>query len=387
MSDKPIVAVVDDNAVSRETLAVHLEDNYVVRQFDSGDAALAGLGQGRIDLMLLDVEMPGLDGYATCRALRAAPAHGDVPVIFVSAHTQVADRLKGYAAGGDDYLPKPCAVDELLAKVAHAIDTHRRARRLAGEVDDLSTTALITAEMLGDVGVVLEFQRATADCGDADSLAEALLSALARYGLEGCLRLTTARGSTSRSQAGPASALEASLLDHLAARPDTRIATIGQNLGFSYGSVTLLARSLSWSREPHTAETRDAMGRARDNVALLVEGAVARLRLMDAEQDARALAGAHALLDATRTALREIEDTERALHADLDGVFEAMREEFEMRFPQLGLTADQEDALAHIVSRHRARALAVLEAGRAAEAHLRRLAGQLERGGAGHPVP
>lgn len=378
MPDRPIVAIADDNPVVRETLAAALEARYIVRQFDSGWALLDGIAPGPVDLLLLDVEMPGLTGYETCRLLRHGAALADVPVIFLSAHAQPEDRMQGYAAGGNDYLTKPCDFDELEAKIVLAIDGHRRARGLASAVAELSDAASLTAEMMGEVGVVLEFQRDLTHCETLEAVGAAIVTALGRFGLEGCMRLTTQRSLLCRSVVGAASALEVSLLDHLASRPDPRISTFGQNLGFSFEGVTLLVRCPAWTATPDTPQTRDAMGRARDNIALLVEGTIARLRALDAEHEARQLSGARTLIAMTREALVDIEAVELALHHELDGVFEAMRDEFEMRFPQLGLTADQEDSLAGILTRHRARALVVLARGQAVQARLHGLVEQLE---------
>jgi DNA-binding response OmpR family regulator len=378
MSNKPIIAIADDNPVALEVLASNLDDRYEVRTFESGRTVLDVMASQHVDLLLLDVEMPGFTGYDTCRALRAGHVQQDVPVIFVSARVGLEDRLLGYAAGGNDYVTKPYDVDELEAKIILATTYRRKARQMADEVADLSQTALLTAEMMGEVGVVLEFQRALTDCTSPEEVASAVIATLGRFGLEGCTRLKTRRTTVSRSMTGPASALEASILDQLAALPDTRILTMGPNLGFTYGSVTLLVRCVAWATAPSAPETLDTMGRARDNVALLVEGAVARLRAIDTEQDARQLDGAKTLIALTRDALGDLESVEHELHRELNGVFETMSEEFEMRFPQLGLTAEQEDSLAGIVRRHRSRGLAVLERGRMAEVRLRGLIVQLE---------
>lgn len=377
MPDRPIIAIADDDPIAREVLSSALEGRCEVRLFDSGRTMLDGLAAHRADLLLLDVGMPDLDGYETCRALREGAACPDIPVIFLSARALLEDRLQGYAAGGNDYLVKPYDVDELHAKIVLAIDAACRARQLQGEVSDLTDAALLTAEMMGEVGVVLEFQRALASCTTIECVSDAMFAALARFGLEGCLRLKSRRTAIARSVAGQASSLESSLLEHLASRPDARIVTMGLNLGFSYGSVTLLTRSPAWAHSPQTQETADAMGRARDNVALLVEGAVVRLQAIDAEHDARQLAGAEDLIGATRTALQQVEHTEREIHAELDAVFEDIRHEFEMRFPQLGLTSAQEDSLIEIVDRKRSQGMAVLARGRSAEELLRSLVQQL----------
>lgn len=378
MFSKPIIAIADDNGFVREVLASSLEVRYEVCQFESGQAVLDHMANQHVDLLLLDVEMPGLNGYQTCRALRDGQSLQDMPVIFLSAHTKLEDRLQGYAAGGNDYLTKPCDPVELEAKIQLAIDNHRVTRRLAGEVAELSDAFSLTAEMMGEVGVVLEFQRALSDCATPRAIADAMFATLSRFGLEGCVRLSNRSASITRSTAGTASALQTSLLDHLAAMKDTHIVTIGHNLGFATGSVTLLVHSRAWAAAPDAPQTVDAKGRARDNIALLVEGAIARLRALDTEHAALQLVGAQTLIGMTRQALMDIETAERKLHTELDAVFEAVREQFEMRFPQLGLTPEQEDTLADLLARHRTRGLGVLAQGRAAEARVRQLVEQLE---------
>lgn len=373
MNPKPIIAIADDELVARELLAGALEDRYEVRIFDRAQALLDFTAGNPADMVLLDVEMPGMSGYDACRALRAGSALPDVPVIFLSARARLDDRLLGYAAGGHDYLVKPYDLDELNAKILLAIDAHRRARQLTVEVADMSEAVSVTSEMMGELGVVLDFQREMAGCETADRMADALVQALGRFGLDGCMRLRGRRAVITRSSAGSATALEASLLNHLASRPDARIVTMGPNLGFSFGDVTLLVRSLNWAMAPEAPETIESMGRARDSVALLVEGALSRLKAIDAELDSRHLVVAQDLIAMTRKTLEDLEKSAREVSCELDAVFEAGRQEFEFEFPRLGLTTEQEESLAGIVVRQRERGLAVLARGRAAEQGLRQL--------------
>lgn len=387
MHDRPLITIVDDEPITSEMLAVALEERYRVQTFDNGQALLDHLAEQAVDLVLLDVEMPGLNGYETCRALRAAPAQADVPVIFLSAHTLLDERLEGYAAGGNDYLAKPFDVDELNVKIVNAIDAHRRTRQLAREAADMGEAAAVTAEMMGEIGVVLDFQRTIATCGTAEEIAAALLEALARFGLDGCLRLRSRRGTVARSSAGATSALENSLLQHLESRPDARIVTMGTNLGFSYGAATVLVRSVAWALAATDPVTLDAMGRARDNVALLVEGALSRLQALDAEADARHLVVAQQLIDMTRQTLHELQQAGERVHADLDAVFESTRTEFEMLFPLLSLSHEQEERLLAIVDQQRRRGLDALQRSRLAGQGLHGLVEQLSASREGEPLP
>lgn len=110
------ILVVDDDPGVRESLRRSLAFNgYDVELAADGVEALSAVSAQRPDAMVLDVMMPRLDGLETCRRLRASG--DDLPVLMLTAREAVADRVAGLDAGADDYLPKPFALDELLARL------------------------------------------------------------------------------------------------------------------------------------------------------------------------------------------------------------------------------------------------------------------------------
>ncbi|MFE7036133.1 response regulator transcription factor [Streptomyces sp. NPDC057621] len=110
------IMIADDEAAIRESLERVLQvEGYDTSTVSNGFAVLDGVGGDTPDLLLLDVMMPRLGGLETCRRLRAAGR--DLPVLMLTARDQVSDRVTGLDAGADDYLPKPFATEELLARV------------------------------------------------------------------------------------------------------------------------------------------------------------------------------------------------------------------------------------------------------------------------------
>ena len=113
---KPRVLVVDDDKAVRESLRRSLEFNgYEVALANDGAEALAGIGATDPDVVIMDVMMPRLDGIETTKALRTAK--NDVPILVLTARDAVGDRVEGLDAGADDYLTKPFALQELLARL------------------------------------------------------------------------------------------------------------------------------------------------------------------------------------------------------------------------------------------------------------------------------
>ena len=111
------ILVVDDDTINIEIMNEILEEDFLVNVSRSGNEALARIDEFEPDLVLLDIMMPGLDGYETCRQLRQTKQMRHGKIILVSAKAMLSERIKGYEAGADDYLTKPFDAAELVAKV------------------------------------------------------------------------------------------------------------------------------------------------------------------------------------------------------------------------------------------------------------------------------
>ncbi len=110
------VLVVDDDRAVRESLVRALElEGYTVQAAADGAKALDAMATYRPDVLVLDVMMPSVDGLTVCRVLRSEKNR--VPILMLTARTETSDRVQGLDAGADDYLPKPFALEELLARL------------------------------------------------------------------------------------------------------------------------------------------------------------------------------------------------------------------------------------------------------------------------------
>ena len=135
------VLVVDDMEANVKLLEARLTAEYYdVVTANSGLEALSICAAGDIDIILLDVMMPGIDGFEVCRRLKTDPKTAHMPVVMVTALDQPADRVKGLEAGADDFLTKPVDEIALLARV-------RSLARLKVAVDDLRVRADTSANL------------------------------------------------------------------------------------------------------------------------------------------------------------------------------------------------------------------------------------------------
>lgn len=128
----PSIMIVDDTPANLQLLELMLvEKNYRVLAFPRADIALKAAAKNPPDLVLLDVTMPGMDGYQFCAALKADSRICDIPVIFISGLNEPIDKVKAFGVGGVDYITKPFQIEEVQVR----LETHLNLRRLQQKVE------------------------------------------------------------------------------------------------------------------------------------------------------------------------------------------------------------------------------------------------------------
>jgi DNA-binding response OmpR family regulator len=337
------ILVVDDDAFALDMLKANLEGVHTVEAVGDGAQALRRAHEQAFDLLLLDVEMPELDGYSTCLQLRAGGLNAHTPVMFLSGRTELDERLRGYAVGAQDYLSKPFEVEELLIKADRLIAQHRAQQSLTRALSEAKSAALASANRVDETTVLLDFLRAAGQCQDALALVDRLIDALQAYGFEACVRVVGAGEAVSRSARGAASALECNLLDHLQARdPAERLHAFGAHTGFHGGRLLLFVRGLAPDGLAGKPATQERPRRLRDLINLLLEGALQRLAALD-----------------ERAALqRRVQQAQQGV----DGAFGALERAFEQHFVPLGLSPAQEDQLIELLRQQQRQLQAQLRA-------------------------
>ena len=134
------VLVVEDEAHIRELVCLHMElEGYTCVPVGDGRQALQIAGEQKLDLIVLDLMIPGLDGLTVCRAIRREGQNRDVPILILTARREEADKVLGLESGADDYLAKPFSVRELVARAHALLRRVRRASAAAAEAEPSAT--------------------------------------------------------------------------------------------------------------------------------------------------------------------------------------------------------------------------------------------------------
>jgi CheY-like chemotaxis protein len=205
------ILVVDDQPANLTSLKQILGQSYRVSLAENGQVCLDLVAKLYPDLILLDVDMPVMDGLTVCRTLKSDPDTSSIPVIFLSALSRLDERLSGYRAGADDYVTKPYNVEELLAKIRIALNNRydmemarqRLLQRQSKVADSLSTC--------NELEVVRSFIGDTLDCTDLRDLGDHLLETFDGFGLRVIVRMLG--NSHYFSHAGEVGALDREMME------------------------------------------------------------------------------------------------------------------------------------------------------------------------------
>ena len=143
----PCILIVDDLPGNLGGLLDFLHDaGYEVRMAASGEIALERLAFTQPDIILLDVNMPGIDGYETCRRLKADARWKEVPVLFLTAHSDLSDKVRGFEVGAVDFIAKPLQAEEVLARVRAHLQIRALQQTLADQNELLRAAIALRAE-------------------------------------------------------------------------------------------------------------------------------------------------------------------------------------------------------------------------------------------------
>jgi CheY-like chemotaxis protein len=170
---KQTILIVDDVETDVDTLVETLGDDYEIAVALDGPTALQSLAPTPPDLILLDILMPGMDGYEVCRRLKADPATAAIPVIFLTALTEVDDKVTGFALGAVDYITKPFDIQEVKARVTTHLALKAAMEQLARQNTLLAEAARLREDverithhdLKGPLGVILSLPQLIAAGG------------------------------------------------------------------------------------------------------------------------------------------------------------------------------------------------------------------------------
>lgn len=316
------ILIVEDDATSQLMLKTMLS-NYTLTLVGSGEEALEA-STDEHDLVILDINLPGIDGYDTCRQMRKMSEKVKTPIVFLSSYTALDDRLQAFDAGGNDYVSKPFDVRELVAKIDFFCTTSSEHRQTDKDLRDSHGMLMEVQTASAKLQSISRFIQASLFCHDIETLLKHFFKTAKDIGVECVLQYETSAQSGVDSTDGSVSVLEREILEMSSAMD--RIHMFGQDRAiFKWSHTTLLTRKV---------------GDMIDTLAIFMDALEAGIKSIDSE---------YSLLQK----VTQLEDDNTALRNRVAELFKEMTSELKYAVIEIGMVTeldpDDEDRFKDLV--------------------------------------
>lgn len=332
------VLIIDDDVVVRKSLTKSLSVHYQTLSAVNGEQGVEMVAREQPDIVLLDVEMPGMNGYEVCDKLKHDSATQDIPVVFLSSRSSLRERMLGYEMGGTDFIVKPCDTEELLAKLNSLGISSKQQKKLSQQVVQATATAFSAMKGSSELGLAIQYIESTYLLNSYDSIARKFLEVTGSVDLNCTLIFKTRSGDLFFSSKESVSPLEQELVKTLFT-DGRRFIDFGCRTQINYPRVGLLIKNMP-------LDNPQDYGRYKDFLPTMLGSTDAKIKSLDTEQ---------ALIEQTRNitnsfnivrqTLEQVGGSLRGNQRDVLQLLQGMIGELELRIPTMGLEDDQEKYL------------------------------------------
>ncbi len=332
------VLVVDDDKVSRNSICRALKDNYELSVAENGLEGVDRAKAEKPDIILLDVEMPGINGYEVCDQLKNDPATEKSLVVFISSHGGLRERMLGYESGAADYLVKPFDTQELQAKMNHMAALIDQRRQLSQQAQSASKTAFAAMRGSSELGMAIQFIEATYSAKSFDVIAEKFFEVTRQLSLNCTLMFQSAKGGEFFSSKGEVPPLERELVSTLHLSGE-RFNDFGCRTQINYPRVALLIKNMP-------LHDQEAYGRYKDFLPTMLGATDAKTQTINVERALEAQTeNIISSFNVVRETLLQVGESLEATQHRVLGLLRGIINELDERIPGMGLEDDQEKYL------------------------------------------
>lgn len=349
------IFVVDDDPVVLDVMQAILETDGAVTTFSCAEDCQAHLVSEKPDMFLLDVGLPGMDGYAFCRLIKDDPALCRIPVTFVSSHDTIDERIRGYDAGAEDFIVKPFELEEVLRKLKVAQQIVHSQRALEEQAEAAEYLSSLVMASMDETGILLQFTSKLIAWDHVPEIAAGLLELLQRYRLDGVVQTRVGNETQTFSAAGNNLPLETSVIDHV--RGLGRIFEFRKRSVHNFERVTLMINNMPLADPEYC-------GRLRDHLSAAAQVVDSRLQALETEAaNRRSQAGILLALESVSTTIKALSEAHQRNSEESSGLMAELQETLANSFFRLGLTEDQESFLQNMVGNFMKRMADLLDRG------------------------
>ena len=357
--EQPTILIVEDEQDYAEFVRDILEETGSISIVNNGKSAVEFYENHSPDLVLLDINLPDINGFEVCKTIKQLDSADNTSIIFVSGINSVEERITGYEAGGDDYISKPFQLNEFTTKISTICRYQQTKKNLTKQEVHARNIAFESMKEASQYGQVLQFLKASFSCNNIFTLANALFDTLSIFQLNCCIQIRLpSQGISMRPHNRSCSPMEDELFGLLKSRG--RLFEFGSRLMVNDLHASILIKNMP---NDDIGET----GRLKDMLAVIIEGFEARL--LDIERKSGIQSIVSALKSTTVLAKEQFNEHERKNVSIMDNLLLEMGNALHT----LALTEDQEDFFMSLVQKAMVELVDVCEHGKGLENELEKV--------------
>lgn len=237
-----LVLAIDDDKYVHHIIEESLAGFCKIIHAKDGDEGLRLTNKYNPDIILLDIEMPGMSGYDVCKTIKQSQNTQDIPVMFLSSKIELSDRVKGYSVGASDYITKPFNAEELIARIKVLYEYRQKCAKLKLDIAKANKTAEIALTESGDMGRIMRYVGQSYHANNFQSLSEYFFTFFAPLNLDVVVVFWYQSKGIFYSQQSGVCPLEQELLEQH--RHAQRFVDIGSSTIINYPKVSLLIKNM-----------------------------------------------------------------------------------------------------------------------------------------------
>jgi len=261
--NNPLVLVVDPDPTHQELLDGMLEEHMTVLLAGSAKECLEIFNFKHPDLVILETNIPDMDGYKLCQKLKASSGETGCAIIFLAEAMSLEEKMVGYRHGCDDFIVKPFQPEELLTKALRTLEIKNVQKKILQDSSDAMHTALTAMKHSSDMGLILRFMESNAKCHDFEDLGRLLFELLREFSLQGSLLFKAHGGDLFVGcQDDSSDAMQLAMCFD-----KEKFVTKNNELVINQGNVSLLINNMPVEDERVFSELKDVLGMVMTSVS------------------------------------------------------------------------------------------------------------------------
>ena len=270
------ILAIDDDSISQKFIGRALsDDSFDLSYADDGEQGFDKAVELNPDIIILDVEMPGMNGYQVCEKLREHPVTKDTPVVFLSSHSSLRDRMQGYEVGADDFLVKPFESVDLVAKMRVLAKYLEEQKLLREQYEMAQKTAHIAMTGSSELGIAMQFVEKSYGFHNFSELADGLINVTRQYQLSCALMIIEEGEQVWYSPDEAVKPLEKEMVEMLDRQQ--RFVDFGSRTIINYPNLSLLVKNMP-------LDDMERYGRIKDLLPMLLAAVDSKIKSINTEQ-------------------------------------------------------------------------------------------------------